>query len=259
MLFIYPCKKPAAKRSPAPVKSIIFRPCFIPHSTTSSPLIATAPFSPLVKTIILPRDLEKLGAAGVNALFHPEKEMIYPEGFKTNIEVETITDQLCGKSRPDLFKGVATIIVKLFNIIRPQHAFFGEKDWQQLAVIEALNRDLNMDVQIHRVPLMREPDGLAMSSRNNNLSPEERLKALCLSKSLKFARQKIKQGVISSTQLRQSIKNIISAEHGIQIDYISICDPISLKEKFEVKGRTLIALAVKIGPTRLIDNCIVEG
>ena len=207
----------------------------------------------------LPRDLEKLGSAGVNALFHPEKEMIYPEGFKTNIEVETITDQLCGKSRPDLFKGVATIIVKLFNIIRPQHAFFGEKDWQQLAVIEALNRDLNMDVQIHRVPLMREPDGLAMSSRNNNLSPEERLKALCLSKSLKFARQKIKQGVISSTQLRQSIKNIISAEHGIQIDYISICDPISLKEKFEVKGRTLLALAVKIGPTRLIDNCIVEG
>jgi len=207
----------------------------------------------------MPRDLEKLASAGVNALFHPEKETIYPEGFKTNIEVEAITDQLCGKSRPDLFKGVATIIVKLFNIIRPQHAFFGEKDWQQLAVIEALTRDLNMDVLIHRVPLMREPDGLAMSSRNNNLSPEERLKALCLSKSLKFAKQKINEGVISSTQLRQSIKNIISAEPGIQIDYISICDPISLKEKFEVKGRTLIALAAKIGPTRLIDNCIVEG
>ena len=207
----------------------------------------------------LSRDLEKLESAGVNALFHPEKETIYPKEFKTNIEVGTITKQLCGKSRPDLFKGVATVVVKLFNIIRPQHAFFGEKDWQQLAVIETLTRDLNIDVQIHRVPLIRERDGLAMSSRNNNLSPEERVKALCLSKSLEVVKQKIKQGVISSVQLRQSIKNIISAESGTQIDYISICDPISLKEKVEVQGRTLIALAVKIGPSRLIDNCIIEG
>mgnify|MGYP003322415932 CR=1 FL=1 len=145
--------------------------------------------------------------------------------------MEAITDQLCGKSRPDLFKGVATVIVKLFNIIRPQHAFFGEKDWQQLAVIETLTRDLNIDVKIHRVPLMRESDGLAMSSRNCNLSPEERVKALCLSKSLEVAKQKIHQGIISSIQLRQSIKNIISAESGTQIDYISICDPVRLEEK----------------------------
>ena len=207
----------------------------------------------------LPRDLEKLESAGVNALFHPDKETIYPKGFKTNIEVEAITDQLCGKSRPDLFKGVATVIVKLFNIIRPQHAFFGEKDWQQLTVIETLTKDLNMDVQIHRVPLVRQPDGLAISSRNSNLSPKERLKALCLSKSLEVAKQNIQRGIISSAQLRQSIKNIISAEPDTQIDYISICDPISLKEKAEVKGWTLIALAVKIGHARLIDNCIVEG
>ena len=205
------------------------------------------------------RDLEKLESAGVSALFYPDKETIYPEGFKTNIKVETITDKLCGKSRPDLFKGVATVIVKLFNIIRPQHAFFGEKDWQQLAVIETLTRDLNIDVQIHRVPLMREPDGLAISSRNCNLSPEEREKALCLSKSLEVAKQKIQQGIISSSQLRQSIKNIISAKSGIQIDYISICDPVTLEEKLEVKGQTLIALAVKIGLARLIDNCIVKG
>ena len=207
----------------------------------------------------LSRDLEKLESAGVNALFHPEKGTIYPKGFKTNIEVEGITDQLCGKSRPDLFKGVATVIVKLFNIIRPQHAFFGEKDWQQLAVIETLVRDLNIDVKVHRAPLIREADGLAMSSRNINLSTEERVKALCLSKSLEHAKIKIQQGVISSAQLRQSIENVISAEPGTQIDYISICDPISLKEKVEVKGRTLIALAVKIGPARLIDNCIIEG
>ena len=205
------------------------------------------------------RDLEKLEYEGVSVLFHPDKETIYPEGFKTNIKVEAITDKLCGKSRPDLFKGVATVIVKLFNIIRPQHAFFGEKDWQQLAVIETLTRDLNIDVKIHRVPLMRESDGLAMSSRNCNLSPEERVKALCLSKSLEHAKIKIQQGVISSAQLRQSIENVISAEPGTQIDYISICDPISLKEKVEVKGQTLIALAAKIGPARLIDNCIIEG
>ena len=204
-------------------------------------------------------DLEKLESSGASALFYPDKETIYPEGFKTNIEVATITNKLCGISRPNLFKGVATIIIKLFNIIRPQHAFFGEKDWQQLAVIETLTKDLNMDVQIHRVPLMREPDGLAISSRNSNLSPKDRAKALCLSKSLDFAKQKIKQGMVSSAELRRHIKNIISAESGTQIDYISICDPENLEEKTDVKGRTLIALAVKFGPTRLIDNCLIEG
>ncbi|MBC8283278.1 MAG: pantoate--beta-alanine ligase [Nitrospinae bacterium] len=220
-------------------------------------------FSPNEDLDIYPHDLsgdlEKLESAGVDVLFHPDRETIYPKGFKTRVEVDGITDHLCGKSRPDLFMGVATVIVKLFNIVRPQHAFFGEKDWQQLAVIETLTRDLNMDVHIHRVPLMREPDGLAMSSRNSNLSHEERKKALSLSKSLEDAKQKIQQGVLSSDQLRQYIKNIITAESGTKIDYISICDPVSLEEKEEVKGRTLIALAVKIGPARLIDNCMVEG
>ena len=189
--------------------------------------------------------------------FSPSTDTIYPEGFKTNIQVDGITQYLCGKSRPDLFKGVATVVLKLFNIVRPQHAFFGEKDWQQLGVIETMTRDLNIDVDIHRVPLIREPDGLAMSSRNSNLSPEERKKALSLSRSLNDSKEKIKQGITSSKQLIQNIKSIITAEPGTQIDYISICDPISLEEKQEVKGRTLIALAVKIGPARLIDNCII--
>ncbi|MEK9629167.1 MAG: pantoate--beta-alanine ligase [Nitrospinota bacterium] len=204
-------------------------------------------------------DLEKLESMGVDAVFHPDREAIYPEGFKTLVQVDEITQHLCGKSRPHFFKGVATVVLKLFNIVRPQHAFFGEKDWQQLAVIETMVRDLNLDLQIHRVPLMREPDGLAMSSRNSNLSPEERRKALSLSRALKFSREKINQGIFSSNELRENIKNIISAESGTQIDYISICDPISLKEKEEAKGRTLIALAVKIGPARLIDNCLIEG
>ena len=205
----------------------------------------------------LASDIEKLESIGVDVLFYPNRDTIYPEGFKTDIQVDGITQHLCGKSRPELFKGVATVVLKLFNIVRPQHAFFGEKDWQQLAVIETMTRDLNIDVHIHRVPLIREPDGLAMSSRNSNLSPEERKKALSLSRSLNDPKEKVKKGITSSKQLRQNIKSIITAESGTQIDYISICDPISLEEKEEIKGRTLIALAVKIGPARLIDNCII--
>jgi len=203
-------------------------------------------------------DIEKLESAGVDLLFQPHRETIYPEGFKTYVQVDEITDHLCGKSRPGLFKGVATVVLKLFNIVRPQHVFFGEKDWQQLAVVETLVRDLNLDIFVHRVPLVREPDGLAMSSRNRNLTSKERQKALSLPRSLEDAKEKISQGTTAASQLKQSIKDRITAESGIQIDYISICDPISLQEIGEVKGRTLIALAVKIGSSRLIDNCIVE-
>ena len=229
--------------------------------TVVSIFINPRQFSPSEDLDIYPKnlseDIEKLESIGVDVLFSPNTDTIYPEGFKTNIQVDGITQHLCGKSRPDLFKGVATVVLKLFNIVSPQHAFFGEKDWQQLGVIETMTRDLNIDVHIHRVPLIREPDGLAMSSRNSNLSPEERKKALSLSRSLNDSKEKIKQGITSSKQLIQNIKSIITAEPGTQIDYISICDPISLEEKQEVKGRTLIALAVKIGPARLIDNCII--
>ena len=229
--------------------------------TVVSIFINPRQFSPSEDLDIYPNnlsgDIEKLESIGVDVLFYPNRDTIYPEGFKTNIQVDGITQHLCGKSRPELFKGVATVVLKLFNIVRPQHAFFGEKDWQQLAVIETMTRDLNLDVHIHRVPLIREPDGLAMSSRNSNLSPEERKKALSLSRSLNDSKEKVNRGITSSKQLRQNIKNIIAAEPGTQIDYISICDPISLEEKEEVKGRTLIALAVKIGPARLIDNCII--
>ena len=229
--------------------------------TVVSIFINPRQFSPSEDLDIYPNnlsgDIEKLESIGVDVLFYPNRDTIYPEGFKTNIQVDGITQHLCGKSRPELFKGVATVVLKLFNIVRPQHAFFGEKDWQQLAVIETMTRDLNLDIHIHRVPLIREPDGLAMSSRNSNLSPEERKKALSLSRSLNDSKEKVNKGITSSKQLRQNIKNIITAEPGTQIDYISICDPISLEEKEEVKGRTLIALAVKIGPARLIDNCII--
>jgi len=229
--------------------------------TVVSIFINPRQFSPNEDLDIYPKnlsgDIEKLESIGVDVLFYPNRDTIYPEGFKTNVQVDGVTQHLCGKSRPELFKGVATVVLKLFNIVRPQHAFFGEKDWQQLAVIETMTRDLNLDVHIHRVPLIREPDGLAMSSRNSNLSPEERKKALSLSRALNDSKEKVNRGITSSKQLRQNIKSIITAESGTQIDYISICDPISLEEKEEVKGRTLIALAVKIGPARLIDNCII--
>ena len=232
------------------------------HHTVVSIFVNPRQFSPKEDLGIYPQDLSgdlgKLESLSVDVVFNPEQQEIYPQGFKTHVEVDEVTKHLCGKSRPQFFKGVATVVLKLFNIVCPQHAFFGEKDWQQLAVIETMVRDLNMDVKIHRVPLIREPDGIAMSSRNSNLSSGERKQALSLSRSLKDSKEKVKQGIISSKELRQNIKKIISAEPEVQIDYISICDPISLEEKVIVKGRTLIALAVKIGLTRLIDNCIIE-
>ena len=232
------------------------------HHTVVSIFVNSKQFGPQEDLDIYPKnlsgDIEKLESLSVDVVFNPKEQAIYPEGFKTYVKVDEITKHLCGKSRPQFFKGVATVVLKLFNIVCPQHAFFGEKDWQQLAVIETMVRDLNMDVKIHRVPLIREPDGIAMSSRNSNLSSGERKQALSLSRSLKDSKEKVKQGIISSKELRQNIKKIISAEPEVQIDYISICDPISLEEKEIVKGRTLIALAVKIGLTRLIDNCIIE-
>ncbi len=206
----------------------------------------------------LESDIEKLETIGADILFHPTKEEMYPPGYKTSVEVQNITEQLCGKSRPDLFDGVSTVVLKLFNIVRPHNAYFGEKDWQQLAVIETLVEDLNLDVAIIRVPIVREADGLAMSSRNRYLSPQERQSALSLSRSLQQARDNIRRGTTSAKAISDSIRQCLSEQEGTEIDYISVCDPESFKEKEQIRGRTLIALAVKVGPSRLIDNCIIE-
>ena len=206
----------------------------------------------------LQSDIEKLVEVGVDILFHPSNEEMYPKDYKTYVQVQDITEHLCGKSRPDLFKGVSTVVLKLFNIVQPHNAFFGEKDWQQLAVIEALVEDLNLDVVLNRVPIVRESDGLAMSSRNRYLSPQERQTALSLSRSLQQARDNIRQGTTSAKMISDSIRQDLSGKEGVEIDYISICDPKSFKKKEQVCGRTLIALAVKVGPSRLIDNCIIE-
>ena len=206
----------------------------------------------------LQSDIKKLKEVGVDVLFHPTNEEMYPSGHRTYLQVKKITKSLCGKSRPNLFNGVSTVVLKLFNIIQPNKAYFGEKDWQQLAVIEALVEDLNLDIALIRVPIVREADGLAMSSRNCYLSPQERITALSLSRALKQALNIIRQGTTSAKVISHLIQQCLLEKGGVEIDYISICDPKSFKEKEQICDRTLIALAVKIGKSRLIDNCIIE-
>lgn len=209
-----------------------------------------------------PMDIEgdrgKLEAAGVDVLFLPPGNEIYPEGYKTYVNVEEITDRLCGKSRAGHFRGVATVVLKLFNIVRPQVAFFGEKDWQQLAVIRTMTRDLDLDVVIEGLPTVREPDGLARSSRNAYLSPEERKSALCLSQSLEMAQTLVQQGESSAAKILDKIRGVIEKQKHATIDYIAVCDPQSFVEQREIKGKVLLALAVWVGKARLIDNCLLE-
>ena len=206
----------------------------------------------------LESDIEKLKEVGVDVLFHPTNAEMYPSGHRTYLQVKSITKSLCGKSRPNLFNGVSTVVLKLFNIVQPNKAYFGEKDWQQLAVIEALVKDLNLDIALIRVSIVREADGLAMSSRNCYLSPQERITALSLSRALKQALNIIRQGTTSAKVISHLIQQCLLEKGGVEIDYISICDPKSFKEKEQICDRTLIALAVKIGKSRLIDNCIIE-
>jgi len=209
-----------------------------------------------------PRNLEDdrrlLESAGVDVLFSPSSREMYPKGYKTFVTVEDITGHLCGKSRPGFFRGIATVIVKLFNIVRPHTGFFGDKDWQQATVVETLLRDLNIDAAIERLPILREADGLAKSSRNVYLSEDEMAPARSLSEALRQGRQRVQSGQFSADKIRQEIRQTIEENKAAKIDYISICDPESFIEQDEIKTKCLIALAVQIGKTRLIDNCIVR-
>jgi len=207
----------------------------------------------------LDEDRARLRSSGVDVLFLPTRETIYPHGYRTYVEVEEITRHLCGKSRPGFFRGVATVVLKLFNIVKPDRAYFGEKDWQQLAVVESLVRDLNLDVTLVRLPIVRDPDGVAVSSRNLYLSPAERVSAAALSGALQSARKKILEGERSGEKIRQHMRELIQKQNGAEIDYISLCDPETFQDREELRGRTLIALAVKVGQARLIDNCLVDA
>jgi pantoate--beta-alanine ligase len=204
-------------------------------------------------------DRRKLEDAGTDALFLPDRREIYPQGFKTYVQVEDITSHLCGVSRPAFFRGVATVVLKLLNIVQPHTAFFGEKDWQQLQVVRTLARDLSLNVNIESVPTVRDADGVALSSRNAYLSETERVSARSLVRSLDTAKALVSEGEISAAVLRRAIREIIERERHTDVEYISICDPADFTEREEVRNATLIALAVRIGRARLIDNCIVEA
>jgi pantoate--beta-alanine ligase len=205
----------------------------------------------------LARDTDIAECNGVDVLFVPGAGEMYPSGFQTWVNVEKISLPLCGASRPGHFRGVTTVVAKLFNIIKPTHAFFGEKDYQQLAVIRRMVVDLDMDVEIVGLPTVREEDGLAMSSRNAYLSPDERQSALCLSRSLAAVAALYRSGVRSVDRLREEVMGILAGEPVAEIDYVEFRHGDTLDEVALADDRTVLALAVRIGKTRLIDNTIV--
>jgi pantoate--beta-alanine ligase len=197
---------------------------------------------------------DKLGA---DLIFAPSADEMYPAEQLTWVEVEKLTDGLCGANRPGHFKGVTTVCSKLFNIVVADVAFFGQKDAQQTAVIQRMVCDLNLPLQIRICPIVREPDGMAMSSRNRHLSVEERQRALCLHKALTACREQVMAGQQDGNTLIGIMKAIIEQDQG-QIDYISIADAETLEPLNRIEERALVALAVYIGPTRLIDNILID-
>ncbi|MCL0104180.1 pantoate--beta-alanine ligase [Dehalococcoidia bacterium] len=205
------------------------------------------------------RDLTLLRGEGTDVVFLPEAEEMYPADFNSWIVVEGMTEMLEGASRPGHFRGVATIVAKLLNIVQPNRAYFGQKDAQQALVIKKMVADLNMNPRIIVAPTVREPDGLAMSSRNIYLNPEERQAALVLWKSLSLAQQLRSGGEKSADRIRRQMIALIEGEPGARIDYVSIADPESLRELDEIDSPVLVSLAVWIGKTRLIDNVILGG
>ena len=205
------------------------------------------------------RDLAMLQKEKVNLVFMPAPEEIYPEGFNSWVEVKDITDRLEGKTRPGHFIGVTTVVAKLFNIVKPDKAYFGQKDAQQFAVIRKMVSDLNMSLEIVPVPTVREPDGLAMSSRNVRLDPGERKAAVVLWQALSLARGQWENGQRDASQLRDAMSALIQKEPLAAIDYISISDPQTLAELDMINRTALVSMAVKIGKTRLIDNILLGG
>ncbi len=208
-----------------------------------------------------PRDLERdarlAEGAGVDAIFNPSVEEMYPAGYCTYVDLERITEKLCGLSRPGHFRGVATVVTKLFNIVKPDCAFFGQKDAQQALVIKRMVDDLNLDLQILIVPTVREADGLAMSSRNTYLDPGQRRAALVLYRSLLKGQEEFRKGERDPVKICRLVTETIRAEPRVVIDYVEIYSHPDLEPVEKIQGPLLLALAVKIGSTRLIDNILL--
>lgn len=209
-----------------------------------------------------PRDLERdaalCEAAGASLIFHPEPENMYSQGFSSFIDMNTLTGGLCGKTRPTHFRGVCTVVGKLFHIVEPDRAYFGQKDAQQLAVIRHMVQDLNFNLEVVGCPIVREADGLAKSSRNTYLNEAERKAALVLSRSLDAAKAQIEAGERDTATLKKNICSVIEAEPLARIDYVEFVDWNTLEPVETVEGPVLNAIAVYIGKTRLIDNHIYE-
>lgn len=200
------------------------------------------------------RDMEMAEGVGVDVVFNPDVRDIYPQGFQTYVRVEGVTKNLCGLSRPGHFQGVATVVLKLFNIVRPHIAIFGEKDFQQLVMVKRMIKDLNMDIEIIGMPTVREGDGLAMSSRNSYLNPEERKAAQAIYRSLLRGKEVFDKGVIDVDRILGEVRKVIEGEPLIVVDYIKLCDMNTLQDINIVEGEALLAIAVRVGKARLIDN-----
>jgi len=205
----------------------------------------------------LRRDEELARDAGVDVIFYPSLKDMYPEGYATYITVQNLTDALCGESRPGHFKGVATVVTKLFNIVKPDVAYFGQKDMQQALMVKKMAFDLNIDIDVKIMPIIREKDGLAMSSRNMHLSDIERKDAAILYQSLKYAENLIKQGERDARKIVKAVEDMIKQTPTARIDYVKAVDTKELKDIKVISGEIMIAVAVFFGQTRLIDNTII--
>ena len=219
-------------------------------------------FGPTEDLDSYPRDLEKdskfCESLGADLIFHPEPEEMYHDDFSSYVDMSVLTEELCGLSRPVHFRGVCTVVTKLFNIVKPDNAYFGQKDAQQLAIIKHMVQDLNMDINVVGCPIVREEDGLAKSSRNTYLSQEERKAALILSKTVKLAKELIDAGEKDADVVVAKMKENIETEPMAKIDYVKAVNGLTMQQQKEIKAPMLIAMAVYIGKTRLIDNMILD-
>lgn len=219
-------------------------------------------FAPNEDLETYPRDLEAdkrlCDSTGADLIFHPTPDEMYPDGFSTHIQMDNLTKELCGKTRPTHFGGVCTVVGKLFNIVQPDKAYFGQKDAQQLAIIKRMVRDLNFDIEIVGCPIIREPDGLAKSSRNTYLNADERKAALILSKAIRLGEELVADGERNAQTIIKAMTDKINTEPLARIDYVNVVDALSIEPLDVVKGEVLVAIAVYIGKTRLIDNFIIN-
>ena len=206
----------------------------------------------------LDSDLARCRQLGVDLVFQPGGDEIYPDTHRTFVEVETVTSHLCGRFRPGHFRGVATIVLKLLNILEPDRAYFGEKDAQQTVVVRQLVKDLNLPVRIRQVPTVRESDGLAISSRNIHLKPQERKAAAALFQTLKEIRTMVLRGIRDAAQVRRSGLRILSGEPLVQVEYLELVDPETMQPVSEVRGPVRAAGAIRLGGVRLIDNILCQ-